>query len=393
MFCKNCGRELIDGIQFCGNCGTKISSQQTGNNSIGSNNDQKSFSVKSSEKMDWSGLFWGLGLVAVVLVIIIVVIPVVKSGVENMSNRIIAESNSQQQRDTNNQQSGTTSSNNNQTGTNSGNTQQSQNTTTTNSASNTQQTSSNTQQTTTNPSNSNTSTPAPNSGNDFEITQNANGGITITDYRGSRGQVVIPETIEGIRVTEIGEAAFSEKGLSGAIIPNTVALIGSGAFKNNPSLQSVVIPNSVVEIGWNAFENCGLRSLTLGNRVKYIGREAFHGNQLQSVVFPNSVECLDYYSFGGNPITSVVIPQSLASFNFSIYAVEKRGFERAFITTQPGSSFNIENTSITTITLPTNVNSNNLGEYNIPNNFGAFYEGQNKRAGTYAWTGRIWTVK
>jgi hypothetical protein len=36
---------------------------------------------------------------------------------------------------------------------------------------------------------------------DFDIMQNQQGGITITGYRGTTKQVVIPETIEGIRVT------------------------------------------------------------------------------------------------------------------------------------------------------------------------------------------------
>jgi len=56
---------------------------------------------------------------------------------------------------------------------------------------------------------------AQNTASDFEI--NANG--TITKYNGWGATVVIPETINGIRVTAIGGSAFASNDLTSVTIP------------------------------------------------------------------------------------------------------------------------------------------------------------------------------
>ena len=106
------------------------------------------------------------------------------------------------------------------------------------------------------------------SADDFNITQNSRGTITITGYRGTVKEVIIPGTIEGIRVTEIGRMAFCEKQLTSVTIPNSVTSIGLEAFKGN-QLTSVTIPNSVTSIGDGAFSGNQLTSITLGANKNY----------------------------------------------------------------------------------------------------------------------------
>jgi hypothetical protein len=71
----------------------------------------------------------------------------------------------------------------------------------------------------------------------FYVTNN--GTITITDYIGSEGAVNIPDMINGLPVTCIGDNAFLFiPNLKGALvtsvtIPRSVTSIGSGAFANN----------------------------------------------------------------------------------------------------------------------------------------------------------------
>jgi hypothetical protein len=62
----------------------------------------------------------------------------------------------------------------------------------------------------------------------------ANNEITITGYTGPGGDVTIPDTINGLPVTSIGDSAFS----------------------NCTNLTSVSIPKSVTSIGDDAFHNC-----------------------------------------------------------------------------------------------------------------------------------------
>ncbi|MCM1364028.1 MAG: leucine-rich repeat protein [Ruminococcus sp.] len=60
------------------------------------------------------------------------------------------------------------------------------------------------------------------------------------------------------------------------IVPNTVKMIGSGAFKDNSTLVSVILPDSITNIGTSAFYSCrNLSSITIPRTVKKIGRNAF----------------------------------------------------------------------------------------------------------------------
>ncbi|WP_461257089.1 SUMF1/EgtB/PvdO family nonheme iron enzyme [Treponema sp. R80B11-R83G3] len=115
-------------------------------------------------------------------------------------------------------------------------------------------------------------------GNDFEIIQNRSGGITITRYTGTTTNVVIPSTIEGIRVTEIGGYAFDSKNIISVTVPDSVTSIGKYAFKDCDNLSSVTIGNSVTKIGEEAFEGCKLTSVTIGNSVTQFGKDAFPNN-------------------------------------------------------------------------------------------------------------------
>ena len=103
--------------------------------------------------------------------------------------------------------------------------------------------------------------------NDFEF-KIIDGGtaIKITKYTGSNSDVRIPPRIRYLPVTVIGDEAFGDKSLvsgfpllypiddgtpknylTGVTIPDTVILIGEGAFKDN-LLTGVIIPNGVVHI-------------------------------------------------------------------------------------------------------------------------------------------------
>src|SRR6186713_2537763 len=65
----------------------------------------------------------------------------------------------------------------------------------------------------------------------FNYTTNS-GTIIITGYTGPGGAVVIPDTINGLPVTRIGENAFHEKtSLTIVTIPNRVTSIGRDAFR------------------------------------------------------------------------------------------------------------------------------------------------------------------
>ena len=114
--------------------------------------------------------------------------------------------------------------------------------------------------------------------NGFKYTVDTyNSTATVTGYSGTNTNLVIPSTLGGYKVTNIG---FS-------------------AFKNNNSIVSLKIPNSVEEISDFAFSGClSLSSVSLGNNLKRIGSYAFYQNKgLLSIVIPNSVTRIDDSAF------------------------------------------------------------------------------------------------
>ncbi len=77
--------------------------------------------------------------------------------------------------------------------------------------------------------------------------------VTITGYKGNADTVVIPDEINGMAVTGIGDRAFNGSDLSGVVLPETLTAIGEGAFVNNYNLKEVTIPKSVKTIKDGAF--------------------------------------------------------------------------------------------------------------------------------------------
>lgn len=77
---------------------------------------------------------------------------------------------------------------------------------------------------------------------DFSFTLNSAGtGYIVQKYVGTAAEVVVPESYNGLPVTEIGD----------------------GAFENNSTITSVSLPSCVTRIGKRSFKNCAkLTSVT-----------------------------------------------------------------------------------------------------------------------------------
>jgi hypothetical protein len=130
---------------------------------------------------------------------------------------------------------------------------------------------------------------------DFEVTRNADGKtLTISGYRGSARNIVIPVQINGFPVTVIGEKTFENKSITNAVIPDGVTAIKWRAFSSN-RLDSVTIPNSVTSIESYAFYNNQLSVLTLGKGLGAVGgiqNDAFNGNQPVNITIAKDVSTI-----------------------------------------------------------------------------------------------------
>lgn len=114
------------------------------------------------------------------------------------------------------------------------------------------------------------------------------------------GDLIIPATYDGKRVTAIGGFAFEGRyKLTSVTIPDGVVSIGASAFRGCEGLMNVTMPDSVESIGDNAFYCCWLLdNVTIGNGVKSIGDSAFEEcESLRSLAIPDSVESIGDYAF------------------------------------------------------------------------------------------------
>ena len=182
---------------------------------------------------------------------------------------------------------------------------------------------------------------------DYEYALLDDGTVEITKYKGKAERLAIPDTLDGKRVTAIGEQAFSFcSSLTIISIPDSVAQIGENPFAACSSLKSIsvspehpyfatidgvlfrkadktlisypagissstyTIPQGITSIGDSAFSSCYfLTSVSIPDSVTSIGDSAFsYCYFLTSVSIPDSVE-----QIGTNPFAACFELKSISA--------------------------------------------------------------------------------
>lgn len=150
---------------------------------------------------------------------------------------------------------------------------------------------------------------------EYEVINEESKYCEITGYLGSETELIIPNEIDGYRVTRIGDSAFSVcSSLSSVTIPESVTSIGANAFSGCSNLSSITIPEGVTSIGGYAFSRCSsLSSITIPEGVTSIGGYAFDScSGLNSIINKSELTInVDgtWYDMEGNSYTDKVPPQ------------------------------------------------------------------------------------
>ncbi|MCQ2470228.1 MAG: leucine-rich repeat domain-containing protein [Ruminococcus sp.] len=140
---------------------------------------------------------------------------------------------------------------------------------------------------------------------DYEI---YDGKVIITKYKGDEEYVEIPAEVEGVPVGEIGFYCFeADNNLISVALPETVEIIGEGAFMCCPSLSQINMPLALREIQRGAFVDCtALTEMTIPETVTRVYEEAFTGcTGMTSLTIANPD--LAYENWGIEPLENLLV--------------------------------------------------------------------------------------
>jgi len=285
---------------------------------------------------------------------------------------------------------------------------------------------------------------------DFDIQVQNDGTVTIINYKGSGGEITIPEHIfnmpvTGIKggtanswgdpsggafqgksltkvtilakITVIEDYTFYSNQLTSVTLPATLEVIGRGAFQNN-QLTSITFPANIEIIDESAFKENKLTSITIPAKVVWIGVSAFYNNTLTSVTIPDSVIYIGNDAFNYNKLTNVVIGNGVTVIGSNAFFGESWGSPNAINSITLGNSVKyigdqaFNNHRASTIIIPDSVvyigssafrsNNNNstaitIGSYvalsgTFDNNFDTVYKNNRRKAGKYSFNNGNWTL-
>lgn len=140
---------------------------------------------------------------------------------------------------------------------------------------------------------------------------------TITSYTGDTLYLKVPETVNGITVTDIAEGVFAESSLWGLILPDTMTFLGDMSLWGGPSHNSCVYGNKTIAVisgknikilGSKAFYECtSLREVDFPN-CEQIGTEVFYFTNLVGAHFPRLTTLLTRAFYNAQFLRELYLP-------------------------------------------------------------------------------------
>ncbi len=149
----------------------------------------------------------------------------------------------------------------------------------------------------------------------FRFYVNENNEAVITRYVGSESNVIVPETLNGFKVTALGKLSFSKdyhdtayentthpnNQITSITLPETLTEIGRSAFAGNNSLEIINIPSMLSEIPDECFWHCSsIENIEIPKNIKKIGDSAFESCvSLNSIFIHENIKEISDEAFRG----------------------------------------------------------------------------------------------
>ena len=115
------------------------------------------------------------------------------------------------------------------------------------------------------------------------------------------------------QVRSIGNSAFESTDLVSVTVPNSVATIGTAAFRSCSQLTNVTLPSGLTTIAPDAFSRASLSAITIPSSVTSIGSGAFYLTELTNIIIPNSVTAIGDHALNSRRSMDVTFGSSVAS--------------------------------------------------------------------------------
>lgn len=124
--------------------------------------------------------------------------------------------------------------------------------------------------------------------------------------------IVIPDEVDGVKVTKIGENAFVGENIERISLGKWITEIGESAFESCYELTEVTLNAELKTVGYGAFQDCkSLEGLEFAS-VKAISESAFMSAGIKQLTLPEGLETIGEMSFGCcEQLTRITLPSTL----------------------------------------------------------------------------------
>lgn len=154
-------------------------------------------------------------------------------------------------------------------------------------------------------------------------------GIAVHCFSAETSSIVIPDG-----VTELGEYLFFRWPIKKVSFPQSLRVIGEGAFAECDELMEITFPAHLIKIDDYAFSMCAsIHSLSFPDTLLYIGESAFQQQslagygQLRELRLNEGLLYIGDYAFADHQLWCVDLPQSLLYLGNAAFDTTYEGTE------------------------------------------------------------------